>query len=462
MTAIEALRSFGANCRRTGRHELPRLVLPPAAEQLREHFGAGDPPLDPDRQAALLRAIQAAVDTNFELLTNRQWRETPWVLWHEPGMPVSLPGFLDRLGRELEKSSGSRRWRNLIRSYLLHFNSERPGMQAVREKIVSAIARLPTLAMWAELHGKYRLFDRSGPSTVAAAVLDSRAPLEAMSQSLQLVGILADGGFSRAIDLELASEVRTRLQSNQLEISEVRQLLDGLVTSTNTLRFPQHRVSWANALLMPWQEREPTADLRQLLLEFFLNVYRDPRLHPQHWQQVNATASTIFRRWLARVSLDQFFDIISKNALDYHWRFRRQFWQAYLRVDAIDDAWIALGRDAQAYARSLRESGAEFAALSGAQASQSVMILRIGGLIISEWSHNGSCRAWDAGDAKAPRLMRRSYARTDFVTDSLVIQGDRRGLSHTGSEGGLWQGRLSTFIQNRTNIRVTPNEYMPR
>ena len=102
-----------------------------------------------------------------------------------------------------------------------------------------------------------------------------------------------------------------------------------------------------NSAGVPWTAAyidsitEPTADLRQLLLEFFLNVYRDPRLHPQHWQQVNATASTIFRRWLARVSLDQFFDIISKNALDYHWRFRRQFWQAYLRLDAIDDAWIA-------------------------------------------------------------------------------------------------------------------------
>ena len=42
--------------------------------------------------------------------------------------------------------------------------------------------------------------------------------------------------------------------------------------------------------------------------------------------------------------------------------------------------------------------------LSGASPEQSVLLLRMSGVTIAEWSHNGSCRMWLDGNKDAPKL----------------------------------------------------------
>ena len=39
-------------------------------------------------------------------------------------------------------------------------------------------------------------------------------------------------------------------------------------------------------------------------------------------------ARAVFRRWLVKVALDQFLDVIDKLAAERMWRYRRAFWMA--------------------------------------------------------------------------------------------------------------------------------------
>jgi hypothetical protein len=136
---------------------------------------------------------------------------------------------------------------------------------------------------------------------------------------------------------------------------------------------------------------------------------------------------------------------------------------------AIDDAWLALGANVHASARARQDLGSAFGRLEGAGASgdQSVLLLRIGPLLIAEWSHNGSMRAWLADEA--PRLGRASYARGDLIRSCLPFPSDpiRRGLSdtttsglrHAGSATGIWQRRAALLLARHANIRLQSTDW---
>src|SRR5688572_22384077 len=97
--------------------------------------------------------------------------------------------------------------------------------------------------------------------------------------------------------------------------------------------------------------------------------------------------------------------------------------------------------------------------LLGAQANQSVLIMRISNLIFLEWSHSGRCRVWIEGSAGSPEIGRSQYHRHELFTDSLeVVSGNESGIVHASSEAWYWQSRLAQFIQRRTGVTVTQQE----
>lgn len=82
---------------------------------------------------------------------------------------------------------------------------------------------------------------------------------------------------------------------------------------------------------------------------------------------------------------------------------------AYYDAGHIEEAWLALGWDARTVAKKLQvdERGMGFGRLEGGAApNQSVLLLKIGHLVFTEWSHNGSLRAYVDGERGTPRLMR--------------------------------------------------------
>jgi hypothetical protein len=165
-------------------------------------------------------------------------------------------------------------------------------------------------------------------------------------------------------------------------------------------------------------------------------------------------------RWLVKASLDDFFTVLDETADDAHWKFRKAFWSAYLRRNAISDAWIVLGPAAARIVRKEFDSLAGAAKLrmgDGTQSSHSVLLMQIGALTIAEWSHNGKCWIWSDGEPRVPKLYEAEYKRSQLRDSSKP----KRGIVHMGSEDGRWQDTIAHIIADETGIRVTRGEYMP-
>jgi hypothetical protein len=175
-----------------------------------------------------------------------------------------------------------------------------------------------------------------------------------------------------------------------------------------------HRVPFANSLLTAWVRHRPPDPIKARLVEFFVNVYGDPRItgtRQYAWRDVSPQALTVILTWLAGDTLRGFMRVLEQTADDI-WSYRQKFWMAYYNAGHIHEAWLALGYQAAWIAKRLQADaqGMGYARLeSGATPNQSVLLLKIGQLVFTEWSHNGSLRAYQEHDSAAPALYQDSY-----------------------------------------------------
>ena len=161
-------------------------------------------------------------------------------------------------------------------------------------------------------------------------------------------------------------------------------------------------------------------------------------------------------RWLVKSDLSEFFRIVSQGALDRHWKYRLAFWKAYLDEGYLDEAWVILGPAARATARRAQTETGSFGTLSGStDRTQSALLLRLRGLTILEFSHNGKYRLWESGTTSAPRLYE---SVAPYARSRLASGGDDTG-SHMSSESYSWQSRLANEIERRTGIRMPQWKY---
>jgi hypothetical protein len=198
-------------------------------------------------------------------------------------------------------------------------------------------------------------------------------------------------------------------------------------------------------------EKEP---LKELVLKYF----GDPRVDLSGWYGVDEEARHIFQGWLVEKTMTDFFNLLSHVAqtqsdADRHWKYRKRFWNAYLNKGYIVEAWVALGPRAMEQAPKFIKGTNHYASLSGGEPKHSALLLNIGGIWITEWSHSGSYRVWD-NDSLAPKPYKKHYSRDDLITNN-----DHEGAHH-GNQTGGWQGRLSSLIHDLTGLKVTSKDYM--
>ena len=238
------------------------------------------------------------------------------------------------------------------------------------------------------------------------------------------------------------------------------------------LRFEEAeaRGALANSLLTPWApgSRLSARDgVRSHVQSFLLARLGDPRTRRANWLHVEESKIGVMRRWLSRASLKAFFDVVANHA-DENFEYRRAFWNAYLEAEAIDDSWLALGANVHAEAQGIRELHGSFARLRGASGNQSVLLIKVGPVIFSEWSHSGSLRAWPEDWKTAPQIGLFEYPRLDLTGKCLPFPNgpdgaqQGKGLWHTGSENGRWQSIAAEFIAGRCGVRLTQRHWMPK
>ncbi len=183
-------------------------------------------------------------------------------------------------------------------------------------------------------------------------------------------------------------------------------------------------------------------------------------------------AEAIVRRWLTEASLRQFFEVVDKVAAPEHWIYRRAFWNALYQNKYIDEAWVVFESNGASTAAKMFGKDISFSRFTGGQTGvqngHSVLILRIGSLVVAEWSHSSPCSIWDESQGEvSPKLFRPSYAVSDLKK---AYQGDASGDNlarqgvfwHRGSETYSWQTRIAAFIKRRRNILLRRSDYEVR
>jgi hypothetical protein len=234
-------------------------------------------------------------------------------------------------------------------------------------------------------------------------------------------------------------------------------------------RYPEARVQLADALLTPWSHRSPPESVKSKLLNYFVKHYHDPRLlsaaNPgHHWQGVSTKARDVIRKWLTGDTLRGFMRILEDTA-DQIWTFRQKFWMAYYDAGHIDEAWLVLGDHAAMRARQMFSNQPTMTYgrfTGGATPEQSVLLLKFGGLVFTEWSHNGSLRAFHDNASDAPDLYQRLYHGAELrnVVSLDFHNGELQNpqLTHAASGNGHWQRKARDFINRQSGIYISDRD----
>jgi EH_Signature domain len=448
---------------------------PETAKMLRRLGAEASAPKDPPANfLEVLRRELAAASLAKRLydLSRKQRRYIPWLLWSRDKPVATLPGVLEMVLNEARESRST--LRRLIQVFLRDFDPRAPGIGQGARRIQQGLngADDPRLAHWRLAQKEVQLFDPlTGPRKLATKLLHENNPEIVLSSYRFDDPILAAGGYMMAVEDAVREVAPAMLRNGGTGVLE---RIVRILAPDEQLRSPARRAETARAFLAAWLtgSREPEPSLQQPVRQWLLKWVGDPRLHQQRWTAVGEKETALMRRWLARASLDLFFRLIDRqNPTDRHWRYRRAFWFAYLERGAISDAWLALGAGAYRSAEVVRELGRAYGRLVG-ESTQSALLLRIGPLVISEFTNIGKVRAWLNDWSEAPQLGQAEYYKWDLMGKCLPFppnpyrgkggSPNGTGLSHINSHEGYWQGSAAALIERQTGIKITAVDWQPR
>jgi hypothetical protein len=220
------------------------------------------------------------------------------------------------------------------------------------------------------------------------------------------------------------------------------------------------------AMLSPFAERAPPTDIQKLLMSVLVAKFGDPRIVA--WPGLRGydgdvrrqLCVAILKRWLSIEYLDLFINIIEKTSEGKQFKPRKAFWLKSFEKGVISDLTLILASDANKVARKIRgqmdnPEYMKWSTLSAALPNQSVLLMRIGDLIIAEWSHSGAMRFWNADDKKAPRFHAFEYISPQLRNGSLKVQvRQTRRDSIIHHENGEWMTWARRTIEHHTGVKA--------
>ena len=378
-------------------------------------------------------------------LARRDLRRLVGDLWADRRCDALAPMVLDAAVAADAKSLD----RAVLAAYLRHFPTDHAAFDRLRAASQLTAERRDW--PWRERGREWHLWDRQGgPERLARALLD-RPDAAAVLREVGLDGDLSQGEFVTDALEAACEQVADAVGVQAIERGEK---LIGLFERM-AIAGKDALLAWA--LLAPWLNANPPTAYRDRVAKLLVGRIGDPRLKQARWGAVAAEMRdsdasrlmAMMRRWLTERSVRQFFSVVGATTNDpKQWAAREEFWLAYLDAGAIDDAWFALGRQADALMEGLPESDADYGEItgSGADPSHSALIMSIGDVRIAEWSHNGSCRFWHKGDRQAPELYKRQY----FGMQLRAMNGGRGFEDRFAAipHGSGWQMKFAGFVQH--------------
>ena len=399
-------------------------------------------------------------------LSRKDLRRLATEMWDFPELQVYVPGLVDHCAK-LGKRTLDRR---LARAYWNRFRFDAPVFTYLAQYCSSRLSSLGT--PWTEISAALPVWDcEIGPRSLGLVLLDV-SKRDALLSRAKLTLRDMQGGYVEAAFSALLLDrcIRTiRGHSDAAICDEARTIIE-LAEGLGAGAIQGNAGLIAYALLKPWMERSAPAEHKDMIRTFLIKQFGDPRKDGNQWDtRANVLskrhqitdATDIFRllsRWLTERSVELFFEIIADTTeRKDHWKARRAFWNAYLATGAISDAWCILGSQAERHVG--RVSGIsrdDFGRVEGSNIDpgHSALLMRIGDLIIADWSHVGAVRFWK--HPNTPKLYSSSY----YGKNLDMAYGYRyANMSHVPiksmSHIGKWYRKFSDFIRQETGIQYS-------
>lgn len=154
-----------------------------------------------------------------------------------------------------------------------------------------------------------------------------------------------------------------------------------------------------------------------------------------------------------------FFEITDALALERQWRYRRAFWSAYLEKGHIQEARALFAQEGAKRARARFGGDVVITELTRGSSKQvdakhAVLLMRIGRLVIADWSHNGKCVIWVDGDQGAPSLLQQRC-----TSDDLNARSGSFSQAHLSPDSYGWQNKVQGWIEREAGISLSPLKY---
>lgn len=404
----------------------------------------------------------------------RDIRSAVWLLWPNERPLFALAGLKDAVLGIAELRGSVRR--NLIEAWIQQFRANDAEMARSGVSIREMVARHQDarLQIWRDAHRTFSFFDAAlGPAKLADRIIESEQSVDEVLASIGFDDpIRATSGYAKAIHASVLPRVPPAARSGS-GLRRIDRIID-YVAPARKLRFREYKAAVAMALLQPWGDggRAPPEEIREQVQTFLLTTLGDPRISAE-WNDVPTAYRSIMLKWLAKVSLKAFFDLVAEYANDQQFRYRKAFWSAYVEGKHVSEAWLALGSNIYHSANAVKDLRDAYGHLDGAGGNQAIFLLRLGDVVFCEWSHSGALRAWQANSKNAPKLGRKRYAVAEVRTLGLEFPefdvgrgGTKRrrdGLSHINSPHGYWQKSVAKLIAfSSGGVRLGPKDWMPK
>ena len=199
-------------------------------------------------------------------------------------------------------------------------------------------------------------------------------------------------------------------------------------------------------------DEEGSDSAKNWLMQLVFRYMGDPRGNDTAWLYVEEEAQEIFLHWLVKNDFAVFFHIIAKTA-DAKWRYRQDFWSAYM--DEIRASRIIIGPKARFILNDLpKEEKSKLMAydyLEGKSSDTSLLVFTIGQYTFIEVSYDGKLRIYSR--AKSPIQIFAQGHRT--IPYSHLINSDtEKEFVHTNpmGRGPNWQPKVRNWIYDHCGI----------
>lgn len=395
---------------------------------------------------------------NPEVLARRDLRRLASEIWDHPNLEDCVP-LLVKHCASISKRSLDRR---LARAYWNRFKIDVPMFAHLAGYCASRQKQLGS--PWGEIANEIPLWDCDlGPAAFGRKLLHAEER-DTFLQKVSLRSQDLQGGFVeaafRALLLSLAGKSRGQ-NSIAIEQDEGDAVLSlGKLLGEGTVKANADLLAYV--LLKPWTAIDPDDAYRDRVMAILLEKVGDPRTSQNNWDTLADTLARVhglndapkvlglLHQWITEKTVRLFFDLIARTTdRPDQWRERRAFWEAYLDNKFVERAWFALGQEARGLAQVAKTSqGLRFGRVggSGAASGQSVLLMKIGDMVIAEWSDNGRARFWMAESPRAPKFNQNYYEGQTLR--SMSGGPGFEALAHQGK----WYRKFADHIAYKTGI----------